>query len=106
MPIFVYVQEDTGGEGAPRGAAQPFEALLKLIEDTHSQVPLLSGIDKYDDTVFNALQARTLQSELSVLQGEADVAGCLLAWQELQRLIGFVLPGSNNKVHRTLRFSG
>jgi hypothetical protein len=74
-------------------------ALCQSARERH--LPLLSGVDPYDNTVFNRLQVRDVRAELDSLRDAGDFEDLVL-WTELVELIELV----NAKPHRYLLFSG
>jgi hypothetical protein len=65
-----------------------------------ARYPYLSGIDPYDDTVFNGLQVQRLLGELESYKSTCSASAEFM--RELDELCRMVQPGS----HRFLWFIG
>jgi hypothetical protein len=65
--------------------------------------PLLAGIDEYDDTTFNARQAKVLITELTSLAATEELAGTAT---QLITLAELLLPAPGRPHHRHLVFVG
>lgn len=87
------------GEILSRSVHPGIGALCQAARERH--LPLLSGVDPYDNTVFNRSQVNDVRAELDSLRNAGDFEDLVL-WTELVQLIELV----NAKPHRYLLFNG
>ncbi|WP_350279325.1 hypothetical protein [Kribbella sp. HUAS MG21] len=81
-------------------------ALCSYAAQDQLAYPLLSGVDPYDDTIFNARQAAVLSMELASLAAEAPDESLRMAAVELLSLAALLEVQPGRPHHRRLLFIG
>jgi hypothetical protein len=107
MGIGVHVTEYSGAVVATLDSLAPgdINRLCALAAADPTRYPLLSGVDEYDDTVFNPRQSLQLARELHTL-APAGGDGLRLTIQAVLQLIDLLQPAPGRPHHRRLVFSG
>jgi hypothetical protein len=103
VAISAYVQEFSGD--LVKRAGSDINALCAFVNQNATAYPLLRGIDPYDDTCFNRLQAVSLADELKAIAQHAPEPVSAVA-QELLSLTALLEAAPNRPGHRRLVFSG
>jgi hypothetical protein len=93
--------------GDPGGSKNQVNRLADLAHEEPNRYPLLAGIDPYEDTSFNVLQAPRVRDELRVVQRHLDSDGAAAAAAVAEIIDSWMVPGPGNPCyHRHLRFIG
>lgn len=98
MPISVEVRKE-GGEVVREGG-QPFRIAVGSLDA--DDFPMLWGIDRYGDTIFNRRQVRLLQAEMRRLVERSPESDELASIEEISGLCEEALA----RPHRYLWFRG
>jgi hypothetical protein len=106
MGIGVRVHEYTGKVVAELDTGVDVLALCEVAAMEPAKYPMLSGIDRYDDTRFNSLQAVTLASELRQLVRRTKHPQARDAATALLQLVALLEPAPGRPHHRHLDFNG
>jgi hypothetical protein len=106
MPISVHVRESTGGLVAEFSEPVDINRLCHVAATDPDRYPLLSGIDEYDDTIFNLIQSRRLILELKALFAGSRDSELQVAAAAVLALASLLEPGLGRPHHRQLFFSG
>jgi len=81
--------------------------LVEQAERSPDRYPLLSGIDRYDDTSFNVLQASRLCDELRAIRSALDDPAADVADAIAALITDHMTPGPRHYVHhRHMQFIG
>jgi hypothetical protein len=105
MPIAVRVEEYSGARVQALEGVQ-VEPLVAAVREEPDSFPLLSGIDPYDDTVFNRRQTVRLAHELHALARSTDDEAIASIVERLLGLIALIEPAPGRSPLRRLRFIG
>ncbi|MEU4287832.1 hypothetical protein AB0E63_06395 [Kribbella sp. NPDC026596] len=106
MGIAVRVREYTGEVIAHLDASVDILGLCDVAATEPTKFPMLSGIDRYDDTRFNSLQAVMMASELGLLSRQTEQAQVRDAVAALLPLVALLEPARGRPHHRRLDFTG
>jgi hypothetical protein len=106
MGIGVRVHEYTGEVVAQLDGSVDILALCKVAATDPTKFPMLSGIDRYDDTRFNSLQATMLASELRLIARQTGQVQVRDAAAALLPLVALLEPAQGRPHHRRLDFNG
>jgi hypothetical protein len=106
MGISVRVQEFTGDVVAALDGSADLGGLCALAAMAPSAYPMLSGIDPYDDTCFNPLQAAMVASELKALARQTEREPIRDAVAVLLPLVALLELAPGRPGHRRLIFIG
>jgi hypothetical protein len=106
MPISVHVREHTGGLVAEPSQPVDINRLCHAAAADPDQYPLLSGIDEYDDTIFNLIQSRRLVLELKALSADSRDSELQAAAAAVLALASLLEPAPGRPHHRQLFFIG
>jgi hypothetical protein len=106
MGIGVRVHEFTGEVVAQLDVPVDILGLCEVAAMEPTKYPMLSGIDRYDDTRFNSLQAVMMASELRLRAGQTGQAQVRDAVAALLRLVALLEPARGRPHHRRLDFNG
>jgi hypothetical protein len=106
MRFGVRVHEYTGDVVAQLDIPVDILRLCDLAATEPTKHPMLSGIDRYDDTRFNSLQAVMMASELRLLARQTEDAQVRDAVTALLPLVMLLEPAPGRPHHRRLDFDG
>jgi hypothetical protein len=106
MPISVHVREYTGGLVAELSETADINRLCHAAAADPDQYPLLSGIDEYDDTIFNVIQSRRLVLELKAISAGSGDSELQAATAAVLALASLLEPAQGRPHHRRLFFIG
>jgi hypothetical protein len=104
--IGVHVREFTGEVVAKLSDPADIGRLCSFAATDPARYPLLSGVDPYDDTYFNARQASRLALELQALAERIEEAELLAAVTALLPLTFLLEVAPGRPHHRQLIFIG
>ena len=106
MGIDVQVLEYGGALVARVGGSVDVKVLCSFAALDRSAFPLLSGVDPYDDTTFNARQAAVLAVELRAIAELVGPESVRQAAAALLPLVALLETQPGRPHHRRLLFSG
>ncbi|MFI0453105.1 hypothetical protein [Actinomadura sp. 6N118] len=104
--IGVRVQEYSGEVVATLDGAVDVRRLCARAATDPARYPLLTGVDEYDDTYFNARQADRLASELTTLAADHPEQDMITATARLIALTKLLQAAPGRPHHRQLIFIG
>jgi hypothetical protein len=104
--IGVHVREFSGTTVAGLDRPVNVNHLCAVAADDPAQYPLLSGVDEYDDTYFNARQSVRLGQELKLIAADGSDSDLREAAEAISLLVGLLQPAPRRPHHRLLIFVG
>ncbi|MFC0622841.1 hypothetical protein [Kribbella deserti] len=106
MGISINVREYTGALVDSWGDDGTVAELCELAAEQPDKYPLLWGVDRYDDTYFNARQAVRMLTELELLSGQPEAVRFRETIVQILRVVSLLEPAPRRPHHRRLHFSG
>ncbi|PPK93374.1 hypothetical protein CLV92_1102 [Kineococcus xinjiangensis] len=106
MALTVRVQEYSGTL-VEEDCEHPYSRLVDVAAATPADFPLLAGVDRYDDTIFNPRQCRALLKEVQALMQQVEDKDLRRTAERLSTLADLVIPSRDHRTtHRRLWFNG